>query len=426
MQMNVVAADGKKEYEFLDRLKERARQAGSEVEAVVRGILSDIAARGDEALREYMLKFDGTDQLVRLDREAMQAACERVDPDFLEALKRARENVAAFHRAQLKEGYELKDGVCLLGQKVRGLDRVGIYVPGGTAAYPSSVLMNAIPAKLAGVSELIMVTPPGGAKDEILAAACLCGVDEILLMGGAQAVGALAYGTESVRRVDKIVGPGNLYVATAKRLIFGVCDIDMVAGPSEILILADRTADPAFIAADLMSQAEHDRQASAILLTTDAGVAERTAKEIERQIAGLSRTDIIRESLQNYGGIILCPHEQKMLELCNYIAPEHLELMTERPLDLLDGVENAGSVFLGQYSPEPLGDYFAGPNHVLPTGGTARFFSPLSVDSFLKKTQYIFYSREGLKEAAPYIERLAESEGLTAHANAVRVRKDRS
>lgn len=423
--MNVVKADGKREYEFLDRLKERARHAGSEVEAVVRQILENVAARGDEALSEYMKKFDGANLLVRLDREAMRAAYEGVDPGFREALKKAKENIAAFHRAQLKQGYELKEGVCLLGQKVRGLDRVGLYVPGGTAAYPSSVLMNAIPAKLAGVNELVMVTPPiqGGAKPEILAAAYLCGIDEILLMGGAQAIAALAYGTETIRRVDKIVGPGNLYVATAKRLIYGVCDIDMVAGPSEILVLADGSANPAYIAADLMSQAEHDRQASAILLTTDQSVAERTAKELERQIKELSRAEIIRDSLANYGGIILCPHEQKMLELANYIAPEHLELMTERPLELLEGVENAGSVFLGQYSPEPLGDYFAGPNHVLPTGGTARFFSPLSVDSFLKKTQYIFYSREALKEAAPFIEKLAESEGLTAHANAVRIRK---
>lgn len=312
-----------------------------------------------------------------------------------------------------------------MGQRIRGLKRVGLYVPGGTAAYPSSVLMNAIPAKIAGVEEVIMVTPPlkdGSANPDILVAAALAGVDRIFLMGGAQAVGALAYGTETIPKVDKIVGPGNIYVATAKRILYGVVDIDMIAGPSEILVMADSTANPKFLAADLMSQAEHDVLASSILLTTDKAIAEATLAELERQLAGLSRKEIIEKSLTNYGAVIVCRSVEEMVDLANELAPEHLEVMLENPMAYLGRLDNAGSVFLGQYAPEPLGDYYAGPNHVLPTSGTARFFSPLGVDSFIKKSSYIYYTEEALRAAQEDIVCIAEREQLTAHANSIKVR----
>ena len=313
-----------------------------------------------------------------------------------------------------------------MGQRIRGLKRVGLYVPGGTAAYPSSVLMNAIPAKIAGVSELIMVTPPG--KDgkpnpDIMAAAAIAGVDRVFLMGGAQAVAALAYGTESVPKVDKIVGPGNIFVATAKKLLYGTVDIDMIAGPSEILVLADESANPKFLAADLMSQAEHDKLASAILITTSDKLAEDTTKEIYRQVEELSRKDIIEYSLDNYGVIIVCDTMERAIELANELAPEHLEVCCENPMEYVGKLDNAGSVFLGNYSPEPLGDYFAGPNHVLPTSGTARFFSPLSVDTFVKKSSFIYYTEDALQNDSDDIIRFANTEGLTAHANSIIVRK---
>ncbi len=313
----------------------------------------------------------------------------------------------------------------ILGQRIRGLRRVGIYVPGGTAAYPSSVLMNAIPAKIAGVEEIIMVTPPGKdgtANPDILAAAKIAGVDRVFLMGGAQAVAALAYGTETVPQVDKIVGPGNIFVATAKKLLFGTVDIDMIAGPSEILIVADESADPKFLAADLMSQAEHDKLASAILLTTSAELANKTAEELERQMQTLSRREIIRQSLDDFGAIIVCNNLDEAVDFANELAPEHLEMAVKNPMEYIGRVDNAGSVFLGHFAPEPLGDYFAGPNHVLPTGGTARFFSPLSVDSFVKKSSFIYYTEDALREAKDDIVKLADTEGLTAHANSVKVR----
>lgn len=312
-----------------------------------------------------------------------------------------------------------------MGQRVRGLHRVGIYVPGGTAAYPSSVLMNAVPAKIAGVKEIIMVTPPatdGNPDPNIMAAAAVAGVDRVFLVGGAQAVAALAYGTEKIPKVDKIVGPGNIFVATAKRLLYGVVDIDMVAGPSEILIVADKTADPAFLAADLMSQAEHDKMASAILLTTSIDLARAAAHEIEKQVKNLDRQEIIRESLENYGEIIVCEDLKQAIDFANELAPEHLELCVAEPLKYIGKVDNAGSVFLGNFSPEPLGDYFAGPNHVLPTSGTARFFSPLGVDSFVKKSSFIYYTPAELRAAKDDIIKLADTEGLTAHANSIKVR----
>ena len=340
-----------------------------------------------------------------------------------EALLNALENISNFHNRQKRQSFiDARPDGTILGQRVRGLKRVGLYVPGGTAAYPSSVLMNAVPAKIAGVEELIMVTPPsknGRANPDILAAAAIAGVDRVFLVGGAQAVAALTYGTESIPRVDKIVGPGNIYVATAKRLVYGKVDIDMIAGPSEILVLADGTADPKYLAADLMSQAEHDPLAASILLTTDGDIAGRT---IERQMQTLERRDIIERSLRDCGAVIVCRSVDEMADIANEIAPEHIELMIEDPMSLLGRIDNAGSVFMGKYSPEPLGDYYAGPNHVLPTSGTARFFSPLSVDSFVKRSSFISFTREALAEASGDITVIAEREGLTAHANSIRVR----
>ena len=340
----------------------------------------------------------------------------------------AVENITAFHSRQKREGFCVteENGV-IMGQRVRGLDRVGLYVPGGTAAYPSSVLMNAIPAKIAGVKEIIMVTPPlkdGTANKDILVAAALCGVDKIYLAGGAQAVAALAFGTEEIPRVSKIVGPGNIFVATAKKLLYGTVDIDMIAGPSEILVLADETANPKYLAADLMSQAEHDKLASAVMITTSMEVAEKTRAEIERQSAYLSRKEIIDCSLDNYGAIIVCDDMDYAVELANKIAPEHLEVVAANPMEYIGRLDNVGSLFLGQYSPEPLGDYYAGPNHVLPTSGTARFFSPLGVDSFVKRSSYICYTKNALLDAADDIILIAEREKLTAHANSIRVRKE--
>ncbi|MEG1427752.1 MAG: histidinol dehydrogenase, partial [Oscillospiraceae bacterium] len=315
----------------------------------------------------------------------------------------------------------------MTGQRIRGLHRVGVYVPGGTAAYPSTVLMNVIPAKIAEVGEIIMATPPGmngKVNPDIIAAALVAGVDRVFLMGGAQAIAALAYGTETVPKVDKIVGPGNIFVAVAKKQLYGTVDIDMIAGPSEILIIADEKANPKFLAADLMSQAEHDKMASAILITTSEKIATLTAKELARQVAALSRKEIIEEALENFGAIIVCETKENAIEFANELAPEHLEVCCDNPMEYIGKLDNAGSIFLGDYSPEPLGDYFAGANHVLPTSGTARFFSPLSVDSFIKKTSFIYYPKQALLEAADDIIRLANTEQLTAHANSVAVRKE--
>lgn len=339
-----------------------------------------------------------------------------------------RKNIADFHNRQKQQSYlNAKDNGVILGQRIRGLNRVGVYVPGGTAAYPSSVLMNVIPAKIAGVKEIIMVTPPmknGKANPDILVAAAICGVDRVFLIGGAQAVAALSFGTETIPKVDKIVGPGNIYVATAKKLLFGVVDIDMIAGPSEILIVADKTANPKYLAADLMSQAEHDVLASSILITTDEKIAQKVNEELEIQIGSLSRKEIIEKSLSDYGCILICKSIYDAIDLANELAPEHLELVIENPMEYLGRIDNAGSVFLGEYAPEPLGDYYAGPNHVLPTSGTARFFSPLSVDSFIKKISFIYYTKDALMEAKDDITLLAQREGLTAHANSITVRFD--
>lgn len=423
-----IKADGVQEVEFLAKLGERSRNTNKNVTETVSEIINNVMMNGDKAVREYTIKFDGkAPDTFEVPKEELTALTANCDPEFIATLKKAADNIRNFHERQKQQSWlTTKDNGVIMGQRIRGLKRVGLYVPGGTAAYPSSVLMNAIPAKIAGVSELIMVTPPG--KDgkpnpDIMAAAAIAGVDRVFLMGGAQAVAALAYGTESVPKVDKIVGPGNIFVATAKKLLYGTVDIDMIAGPSEILVLADESANPKFLAADLMSQAEHDKLASAILITTSDKLAEDTTKEIYRQVEELSRKDIIEYSLDNYGVIIVCDTMERAIELANELAPEHLEVCCENPMEYVGKLDNAGSVFLGNYSPEPLGDYFAGPNHVLPTSGTARFFSPLSVDTFVKKSSFIYYTDDALQNDSDDIIRFANTEGLTAHANSIIVRK---
>lgn len=425
--IQMVHADGVSEKRLLDTLKARSGEIDRTVTASVTEILDNVRRFGDTSVREYTMKFDGSvPEQAEVPASALEEAVKTCDSEFIYALYKAADNIRDFHRRQKQQSWlEPKPDGVILGQRVRALRRVGLYVPGGTAAYPSSVLMNAIPAKIAGVEEIVMVTPPrkdGTANPDILAAAKIAGVDRVFLMGGAQAVAALAYGTQTVPQVDKIVGPGNIYVATAKKLLFGTVDIDMIAGPSEILIVADETANPKFLAADLMSQAEHDKMASAVLLTDSERIAARTVEELERQMQALSRRDIIEASLRDFGAVIICDSIAQAVDIANSIAPEHLEMAVREPLEYIGRIDNAGSVFLGQYAPEPLGDYFAGPNHVLPTGGTARFFSPLSVDSFIKKSSFIYYTEDALRKAKDDIVKLAETEGLTAHANAVKVR----
>lgn len=425
--MNITKANGKTEYALIENLKKRAGEADKKIVDIVTNIINAVKEQGDEAVREFTARFDGSvPKKVVIEKEELKSYLDFVDEDFKNALVNAKKNIYDFHLRQSQQSWMTTDenGV-IMGQRIRGLNRVGIYVPGGTAAYPSSVLMNAIPAKIAGVKEIIMVTPPskeGAPNPDIMAAAAIAGVDRVYLAGGAQAVAALAYGTEKFPKVDKIVGPGNIFVATAKKLLYGVVDIDMVAGPSEILIVADKNARPDFIAADLMSQAEHDRLASSILLTNSTEIAKAVSKEISKQIKYLERQEIIEDSLNDFGEIIVCENIDQAIDFANELAPEHLELCVENPFEYIGRVDNAGSVFLGNYSPEPLGDYYAGPNHVLPTSGTARFFSPLSVDSFIKKSSFIFYTEEELKKAKDDIIKLAETEGLTAHANSIRVR----
>lgn len=422
-----VIADGKKEYDFIKELKLRAENSDKDVVPAVSEIINNVREKGDKAVYDYTVKFDGkAPEKTEISKEEIEELIKGCEPLFIETVTRAAANIRDFHARQVQQSWlTTKENGVIMGQRVRGLKRVGIYVPGGTAAYPSSVLMNAIPAKLAGVEEVIMVTPPckdGRPNPNIMAAAKIAGVDRVFLMGGAQAVAALAYGTETVPKVDKIVGPGNIFVATAKKLLYGVVDIDMIAGPSEILIVADKTANPKFLAADLMSQAEHDKLASSILLTTSDEIAVETEKEVLRQVEKLSRKEIIEYSLSNFGAIIVCSDMNQAVDFANELAPEHLEVCCENPMEYVGKLHNAGSVFLGNYSPEPLGDYFAGPNHVLPTSGTARFFSPLSVDSFVKKSSFIYYTEDALKKDAKFIEEFAKKEGLTAHANSITVR----
>ncbi len=425
--MKITKANGKAEYALIEDLKKRAGETDPKIVEIVTNIINAVKEQGDEAVREFTVRFDGSvPKRTVIEKEELDTYLEMVDDDFKSALINAKENIYNFHLRQAQQSWlRTEENGVIMGQRVRGLQRVGIYVPGGTAAYPSSVLMNAIPAKIAGVKEIIMVTPPGkdgSPNPDIMAAAAVAGVDKVFLVGGAQAVAALAYGTEKIPKVDKIVGPGNIFVATAKKLLYGVVDIDMVAGPSEILIVADKSAKPAFLAADLMSQAEHDKLASAILLTTSSDIARATAREIDRQIKFLERQEIIAESLDKFGEIIVCENLDQAIDFANELAPEHLEMCVEEPLKYIGRLDNAGSVFLGNYSPEPLGDYYAGPNHVLPTSGTARFFSPLSVDSFIKKSSFIYYTEAELSKAKDDIVKLADTEGLTAHANSIKVR----
>ncbi len=425
--LTIVRADGSAEWDLLSRLSLRGGEADQQVSAAVSEIVRAVRERGDEAVREYTARFDGVDAPIRaVDRDEMKELASGCRGEVYGALCRAAENIRDFHARQKQQSWMVtgEDGT-VMGQRVRALKRVGIYVPGGTAAYPSSVLMNAIPARIAGVEDIVMVTPPakgGGCLPDVMAAAYIAGVDCVFFCGGAQGVAALAYGTRTVPKVDKIVGPGNIFVATAKRMVYGAVDIDMIAGPSEILILADESANPRYLAADLMSQAEHDPMASAVLITTDGRVAEQTAEEIERQLPALSRRSIVRRSLDDYGAAIVCRDMDEAVAFANRLAPEHLEVMATDPMSFIGRLDNAGSVFLGPYAPEPLGDYCAGPNHVLPTGGTARFFSPLSVDSFVKKSSFLYYQREALQKAKDDIVTLAGAEGLTAHANAIEVR----
>ena len=394
------------------------------VEAIVSDIIENVRQNGDAALLDYCERFDGARPAqLEVTREEIDRALESEDPAFLATLRKAKENIHAFHSRQVRNNFVItQENGAILGQKVTPIERVGIYVPGGTARYPSSVLMNAIPAKIAGVSEIVMVTPPdrdGNVPSAILAAAGIAGVDRIFKLGGAQAVAALALGTESVPKVDKIVGPGNVFVATAKRKLYGLVDIDMIAGPSEILVLADGSCNPVYVAADLLSQAEHDKLATAVLITDSETLALAVRDELERQIPELPRQEIARASIDDNGKIILVDNMREAVEVSNRIAPEHLEVCVDDPFALLGLIQNAGSIFLGKNVPESLGDYLAGPNHTLPTSGTARFSSPLSVDDFVKKSSFLYYTGEALEQVKDDVVRFAKREGLDAHARAV-------
>lgn len=414
---------------ILENLLKRSPNSYGEFESRVNDIIQNVREKRDEAVFEYTLKFDGAtiDQdNIRVTEEEIKEAYEQVDPKLLDVIRKALVNIRDYHAKQKQYSwFDSDESGIILGQKVTPLKTVGVYVPGGKAVYPSSVLMNVIPAKVAGVSNIIMTTPCG--KDgkvypSTLVAAKEAGVDAIYKVGGAQAIAALAFGTESIPKVDKIVGPGNIYVALAKKAVFGYVSIDSIAGPSEIMVLADETANPRFVAADLLSQAEHDEMASAILVTTSETLAEQVSVEVDEFVEVLSRKEIIRKSLDNYGYILVADTMQDAIDTVNEIASEHLELVTKNPFETMTKIRNAGAIFIGEYSSEPLGDYFAGPNHVLPTNGTAKFFSPLSVDDFIKKSSIISYSREALKPVYKDIVQFAECEKLTAHANSIRVR----
>ncbi len=398
-----------------------------DVEKIVADILLNVKANGDNALKEYTERFDG----IRINdfevgNEEIENAVKSVDKEFIRILRRAKKNITAFHLKQVRKGFKLKqkNGI-VIGQKITPIEKAGLYVPGGTASYPSTVLMDAIPAKIAGCKEVVMVTPPdknGNINPAILASAYIAGVDKIFKVGGAQAIGALAYGTESIPKVDKIVGPGNAFVAEAKKQVFGLVSIDMIAGPSEIMVVADGKSDAKIVASDLLSQAEHDKMASAVLVTDSYDLAVAVREELERQIPLLPRKDIARASMDDNGKIIVVDNLDTAIEVANQIAPEHLELLVDNPFDYLDKIQNAGSVFMGRNCPEALGDYLAGTNHTLPTSGTARFSSPLSVDDFIKKTQFTYYTKKGLEKVYKDVSYFAEKEGLTAHARSATVR----
>ncbi len=411
-----------------EQILERSEQT-IDVEGIVSDIIKNVRANGDKALVEYSKRFDGAvDDVLEVTQAEIDEAFTQVDEELISILKEAKENITAFHSRQVRNSFLLneKDGV-IIGQKVMPIEKVGLYVPGGTAAYPSSVLMNCVPAKIAGCSEIVMVTPAkeGKIKPVILAAASIAGVDRIFKIGGAQAVAALAYGTESVPKVDKIVGPGNAFVAEAKKQVFGTVDIDMIAGPSEILVVADGTNNPAHIAADLLSQAEHDKMATAVLITNCESFASKVSEELEKQIPLLPRAEIARCSIDTNGKIIITDSLEEALDTSNILAPEHLEICVDNPFEYLGLVKHAGSVFLGKNCPEALGDYFAGPNHTLPTSGTARFSSPLSVDDFVKKTQFSYFSKDALDKIGEKVVRFANEEGLQAHGKSVSIRLEK-
>jgi histidinol dehydrogenase len=412
---------------FLNRLEKRASGSVKEddTQKLVKKIIVDVQKNGDKAVIKYTKKFDSVElKKVRATTKEIESAAKKADADFIKVLKTSAKRIRAFHEMQKEKSWQFTEDGATLGQIIRPIERVGVYVPGGKAAYPSTVLMNVIPAQVAGVNEIALCVPnPEGSINPYVAAAIkLLGVNEVYKIGGAQAVAAMAYGTESIKGVDKIVGPGNIYVAVAKRMVFGQVGIDMVAGPSEILIIADKTADPAFIAADMLSQAEHDEMASSVLVTDSVQLADKVKAELAKQTKKLIRKDIAKKSLKNYGAIIITKNMDSASEIANRIAPEHLEIMTKRPTGLVPKIKNAGAIFLGQWTPEPLGDYAAGPNHTLPTGGTARFSSPLGVYDFIKRTSLLNFSKSGFMGLAKTVETFADLEGLEAHANTIRER----
>ena len=427
--MKTVALTKETKQGILDNLLKRSPNNYSGYEDTVNEIIANVKAKGDQALFDYTLKFDKftlNAENIKVTRTEIDEAYTKLEPGLTEVIRKAAENIRAFHAKQLRTSwFDAKEDGTILGMKITAIGRAGVYVPGGKAAYPSSLLMNVIPARVAGVSEIVMVTPPGAdghINPGTLVAADIAGVDTIYRVGGAQAIAALAFGTESIPKADKITGPGNIFVALAKKAVYGYVGIDSIAGPSESLVLADETANPRYVAADLLSQAEHDELASAILITTSKELAEKVSAQVEEFTARLERKEIIRKSLDNYGHILIAETMEDGIEAANEIASEHLEILTADPFQTMTKIRNAGAVFLGEYASEPLGDYFAGPNHILPTNGTAKFFSPLNVDDFMKKTSIISYSREALEKVHKDIEAFAESEGLTAHANSIKVR----
>ncbi|MDY6104995.1 MAG: histidinol dehydrogenase [Acetatifactor sp.] len=427
--MRIIELTSETKANILNDLLKRSPNNYGQYEATVDEIIENVKTNKDKAVFEYTLKFDKyalTKDNIRVTKEEIAEAYTKLDPKLVEVIRKSADNIRAFHTKQLRNSwFDAKEDGTILGMKITALQRVGVYVPGGKAAYPSSVLMNVVPAKVAGVDEIIMTTPPGAdgtVNPGTLVAADIAGVDTIYKVGGAQAIAALAFGTESIPKVDKITGPGNIFVALAKKAVYGYVSIDSIAGPSEILVLADETANPRYVAADLLSQAEHDELASAILITTSKELAEKVSDEVTNFTNQLSRKPIIEKSLENYGYILVADNMDDAIEAVNEIASEHLELLTRNPFDTMTRIRNAGAIFLGEYASEPLGDYFAGPNHILPTNGTAKFFSPVNVDDFIKKTSIISYSRPALEKVHKDIELFAESEGLTAHANSIKVR----
>lgn len=413
---------------FLDILRQRASGSNAGVEKQVRTILDDIKKNGDKAVLRYTQKFDSPDiETLRIKSIEISGYAKKADRKVVRALELSAKRIRTFHEMQKEESWSFSEGNAILGQVIRPLERVGVYVPGGKASYPSTVLMNVIPAQVAGVEDIALCvpTPKGEINPYVMAAIKLLGIKEVYRIGGAQAIGAMAFGTETIKKVDKIVGPGNIYVATAKRIVFGEVDIDMIAGPSEILIIADKSANPVFVAADLLSQAEHDELASSVLITDSKSLADAVDREIKKQLYKLKRKDIAGKSIDNYGAIIITRDIKNAVDLSNQIAPEHLEIMTEKPMDTLPMIKNAGAIFLGQWTPEPLGDYSAGPNHTLPTGGTAKFSSPLGVYDFVKRSSLLSFTKEGFIKLSRTVETIADIEGLEAHGNTIRVRKEK-